>query len=264
MRGVVLWREDKIMPSRKNQAESKFAARVLLQHLSAEYGERVGVSVNPDTQTPPDLLATVNLEHWGIEVTNLSHEVEQIGSVGALPFETFAMSLERIGKALGEKLIGLRKLGYVLAFEAPGGLGGWKTQSSFRHWKKKAFEALTEHVTSGSRDVLRGPGYSLRPIEGSDAWFVVVSPGPHAVAPKATKAIERALLAKSADLDRWKTEKERFDKRWLAIINRYMLLGFDMAASKIRSRLRHHGIDFDGVLYIDTCSTTARSFVITP
>ena len=202
-------------------SDEEFACELLRHYLSMHFG---GTSrCEPMTKDPPDLVATlVDGVRWGVEVTRAYQQVPLPGKEKLGSTEALMVNLECWAAGVGDRTAGLRSRRYVLRL-GPSVLSLWGDTADLfdKKWKKEAEKAIRSHVASGETKPLKRRGLSLRAIGEGTGWKCYVSPGGSAnIASTIDSMLSNALLPKARMVPNW---KERFDQRWLLVLNNYPL-----------------------------------------
>ena len=236
--------------SQSGISDEQFACELLRDYLSSRYCGSPRCEVA--TEDPPDLVVTLaNDVRWGVEVTRAYQQVPLPGKDELSSTEALVANLEGWAKKVGERTAGLRKRRYVLHL-GPGALSlkGDTADLFNKNWKKKAEEAIREHIASGETKTLRCPGLWLKTIGEGTGWAFYVSPG-GSVPIQSTIAsmLRKALSEKARKVPSW---KGRFDQRWLLVLNNYPLADdLEDVSSIVEGIARRipEILPFDGVLW---------------
>ena len=227
-------------------SDETFACNLLKGHLRSM--DVVGeCEVNPND--PPDVIVTLDGgERWGVEVTRTYQQVADFEDAKTVASENIRAALQRFGQKLGEECAE-RERGYTLYLEGPGPFSTWKRPEKFGTWKRRTGPLIVGHVRSGSDDVFRFPGGTLRPGERGGRWKIMIGGAVAELGLAFGASLRRAVEGKTDDLRKW---NDSFKKRWLLLLNCYPLANDLSEVEGILRQLARENMaltGFDGVFW---------------
>lgn len=248
--------EDTMQDCTAKASDEQFALGLLKDFL-ANCGE-AGCRCEINVDDPPDLVVTrENGEHWGIEVTRVYQQVEEIrkgaGAPKRVSSETVYVQLNNFAERLGQETANLRGRGYALFLEGPGLFSRWNNRLTLNNWKDEVARTVRKFVASGQDgrcDFLpRGSGNIRTTSRLAPDWEIYIGYPAVELLPARSEALYRALADKAQNLRNWKAD---FPRKFLLLLNCFVLADNPNEVKVELSRLvgdRPECRGFDGIFW---------------
>ena len=232
------------------RSDERFAAELLRQHF-ANSGRSAQIELNSRNDFLPDLwICHSGGQVWGVEVVRMYPTVDSVGGRNAVvSSEGLNRELKKLGEAIGEETLDIRKRDYWLTLRGPSSLtspaAGSAHRSSQQRWAKMVKRSVRGHIQQDLTGALRGRGFTLCPKGIGKSWRVITSAGSHPIAPLLDGAVRAIFQKKAADLPRWQAPQ-----RWLFVLNCFPLWDDQDATERIAQLLaEQEGLGFDGAFW---------------
>ena len=230
-------------------SDEEFSRRLLTDHLS-NHGKS-GFRCEVNAKDPPDLLVTWDDgSQWGVEVTRTYQQVARCGGTSELSSAEITEPLRQFGERIGKETTDIRTRDYTLGLGPdPADVLTGPSITFNKAWKRKAEQAIRQHMEVDRTDILRCPGVWFKPGGSGNRWTVTVNAGVAEMNTAISVMLERAVDEKTRALPRW---TGNVAKRWLLLLNAYPLVdnvGDVERALKKLTRSNPNLCGFDGVFW---------------